>query len=171
MPPVGGTLPAPTVTAIQPKGTKVYTPTEHNPVVETVGDVAYRLYDLTYLMAFGMTRREAAETRHMRDHGDYEEYGTALRIIRGYAAGIARDEFAAALDLDGFDTYVTLRRDGANHDEALVTAAAVHRHRFGKGEVLSDFCPVLRTGTRTVRHSCACGHQETISERRNYSGD
>jgi hypothetical protein len=152
--------------AAQTTGT--YTPTEYNPVVEEVGGVSYRLYDLTQLMRFGMSRREAAEVAHMRTYGNRD---LALRITRGYAAGIARDEFDAALELDGFDTYVTLRRDGVAHDEALTAAAAVHHHRFGKGEVLSDFCPVLRTGVRTVRHTCACGHQETNSERRNYSGD
>jgi hypothetical protein len=145
-----------------------YTPTEYNPVVEVVGNVSYRLYDLTQLMGFGMPQREAAEVRHMRDHGNSRR---ALKIIRGYAAGIDRAEFEAALGLDGFDTYVALRRDGVGHDEALAQAAEVHLHRYGPGELLSDFCPVLRTGERAVRYTCACGHQDHTVERRNYSGD
>ena len=150
------------------KTTGTYTPTEYNPVVEQVGGVSYRLHDLTQLMRFGMPQREAAEVRHMREYGNRER---ALRITRGYARGVDRAEFDAALGLDGYNTYLELRSAGTSHESALELAAKVHHHRFGKGEVLSDFCPVLRTGERAVRHTCECGHSETTSERRNYSGD
>lgn len=93
--------------------------------------------------------------------------------LKGLLAGASREEIEEmfAINPDGVNEYVSLRFAGASHASAVRESMHIHVHRFGPGELLSDFCPVLRTGTRTVRYTCACGHTEAYSERRNYSGD
>jgi hypothetical protein len=144
-----------------------YVPTEYDPVVGTIDGRTYRRHDIAGYHSLGIDDDEAVELVHLRTLN----YHKALRVLRGRTAGIARADIDTVVHLDGYDRYVELRRAGVDHDSARRDAETVHLHRFGPGEVLSDFCPVLHTGVRTVRHTCACGHQELTSEHRNYSGD
>lgn len=149
----------------------MYTPVDYNPVVSQFGGRSWRQHELSSYTSLGIDPDTAAELLCMR------RSATGIRrsqfITKGLILGASRDELDMMWDVnpDGADSYIDGRRSGLSHNDALAAARDVHLHRFGPSELLSDFCPVLGTGTRTTRRTCVCGYEEYSSERRNYSGD
>lgn len=148
-----------------------YQKIDYNPVMSTWGGREWRQHELSSHTSLGIHPDEAAELMHMRQIG---RTNMARLILKARVNGIARVDIDMVVTEhpDGVSRYIELRRDGVSHSDAAAEAATVHLHRFGGPELLEDFCKVLGTGTRTVRHTCvACGYRETHSERRNWSGD